>query len=118
MSGNRQPKKPKRSGWRGKSKIPKRISEGRLHKSKKARLRCAQCGRWFENLGQINQHYGAVGHKKKVKPPKKIKFSQDVSQQDMDLALGLIELLRNPIKFREKVRERLEKRMRRRGYYV
>lgn len=95
---------------RGKSKKPKRIVEGRKHKTKKARLQCGQCGAWFESLGQINQHYGAVGHKRKRKPPKAFKFSKDYSPEEVQMVEGLLECLRNPIKIRKMVRERLAKR--------
>lgn len=113
MSGKSQKRKGKASKSTGKSK---RILEGRKHKSKLAKLQCKVCGAWFENLGQINKHYSVAGHKRKVRPPKRIKFSKDVSQEDIDIALALIELMRNPLKFREKIREAMEKKHMRRRY--
>lgn len=103
-----------RSGSPGKSKQPKRITEGRKHKSKHARLQCKECGGWFESLGQINRHYSAVGHKRTRKPPKGIKFSKNISTEQFEKALAMIELLENPREFRKKLREVLERKSARR----
>lgn len=110
MCGASKQKQKRTSSSRGKSKQPKRIVEGRQHRTKKARLQCGQCGAWFEHLGQINQHYAAAGHKKKRRPPKAFKFSKDYSPEEVQMVEGMLECLRNPIKIRKMVRERLAKR--------
>ena len=107
MLGKSKNQKRKASKSGGKTK---RILEGRQHKSKLAKLKCGVCGKYFETLGQVNKHYSAAGHKRKVKPPKRVKFSKDISQQELDQALAFIELLKNPMAFREKIREHLEKK--------
>jgi hypothetical protein len=107
MSGKSKAKRKKTYSSRG---ISQRIVDGRIKKTKKAPLKCSVCGRFFENLGQVNQHYKAARHKRKVSPPKRVKFSKDISQADLDQALAFIELLKNPMAFREKIREHLEKK--------
>lgn len=98
---------------RGASKKPKRIVEGRRHKTKRAPLRCSQCGRYFETLGQINEHYSAVGHKRRVRPPKKVKMSKDYTQEDVEKIEALILLMKDPVRFREIVREAIIRKARR-----
>lgn len=110
-------KQKQTSSSRGKSKQPKRILEGRRNKSKHARLQCKECGGWFESLGQVNQHYNAAGHKKKRKPPKKIRFAKDYTQSELELTEALIELLKDPVEFRRKVREKIIESARRKGGY-
>lgn len=104
---------------RGKSRKPsKKIREGTLRKSKGRPLRCKVCGRFFANLGEMNKHYSAAGHKKKKHPPKNLKFdSSKYSAEDFQQALALLEMLKNPLEFRKRIREHLEKRQRRRSYY-
>lgn len=115
MSSKR--KQAKISSSRGKSKKAKRIKEGRKHKTKNAGLQCAVCGRWFENLGQINAHYSAAGHKRKRKPPKKIKWSKEYSQNELEVVEALLELLKDPVAFREKTRAKIIESARRKGSY-
>ena len=117
MSGKSKSKRGKASSSRGKTKIPKKILEGRKNKTKIATLKCGKCGKWFEDLGQINQHYSAAGHKRDRKPPKKIRFAKDYTQSELELTEALIELLKDPLEWRRKVREKIIEQARRSGPY-
>lgn len=118
MSAKSRKQGKKTSSSRGKSSTTKRVRDGTKHKSKARPLRCRHCGRFFANLGEINAHYRAAGHKKTPRPPKRFKVDlSKYDQSDLDKAFALMELLKNPREFREKVREQMTKRQIRRDRF-
>lgn len=109
----RPPKK--RKPYSGRGGYPKRVREGTKHKTKKRPLRCRHCGRHFATLGEINAHYSAAGHVKAPSKPKRFKIdTSKYSQEDIDMAFGLLELLKNPQKLKAEMRARIRERARRR----
>lgn len=96
-------------GGKKKTKKPKKRTvadlRGRVNKTKTRKLVCSQCGKYFKDLAEINAHYSHVGHKRRQKPPKKIKFSKDYSEADIQVMEAIFNLLKNPMELRKMIRE-------------
>lgn len=96
----------------GKSKkVSKKIREGTLRKSKGRPLQCKHCGKFFADLGEVNRHYSAAGHKKTKHPPKGFKLDpKRFTREKIERAVALLEILENPVEFRKRLKEALAKR--------
>lgn len=91
-------------------RMPKRVTEGLANRSKKANLQCKVCGRYFDSLGNMNIHYSAAGHTREKHPPKSLKWKvNSVDPEKLQKAIAFLEILEDPVKFKEKLKESLQK---------
>lgn len=83
---------------------------GNKNKSKKNRLRCKQCGRYFSSLKHLSTHYKVANHPREKKPPKKLSLDANFPPEKIETAKAILNLLENPYMIRELVQEHLKKK--------
>lgn len=105
--------RPRRS-----AKVPRTIKDGLKRKPSGGGLQCAQCGKYFKSLPELNVHYAVrKDHIKQKHPPKVKSFARrlksidkTLSDSDIEEAAVVYLAMKNPEKLKEAIEDELRRR--------